>query len=369
MRSFGLGIILAVVTVLPLGANPDPGKLARDAALALDSAAESLASAETGRNRIAALTETIRAYETGLSAMRASLRETVARREALEERLSGRDAELGDHLVLLQRVSRAGQVQSLVHSGSALDGVRAGLLTSAMIPALKERSDALARDLEDLEALRLLQHSGIDTLTEGYDEVRGARELLSAAISERTDLAETVATDEAIIQALINSTETLAAFADSLTSENGDRPRHEELWQFPVIGQVDREFNEPDSAGVRRPGWTIATEPTALVTSPANATCRFAGEMPGHGIVVILEAAPGNLVILTGLGTAFVKRGQIVSKGEPIALMAGEADPTQENLNEYSLDGGHSRAETLYMEVRQGQSPVDPATFLRLSME
>ena len=56
MRSFGLGIILAVVTVLPLGANPDPGKLARDAALALDSAAESLASAETGRNRIAALT-------------------------------------------------------------------------------------------------------------------------------------------------------------------------------------------------------------------------------------------------------------------------------------------------------------------------
>ena len=54
---------------------------------------------------------------------------------------------------------------------------------------------------------------------------------------------------------------------------------------------------------------------------------------------------------------------------EEIALMAGEAGHAQENLNDYSLGGGQSRAETLYMEIRQGQSPVDPATFLRLSME
>lgn len=367
MRSLAYGIMLAVLAAVP--AWSDPSQLTKDAAAALDRAAKSLVAAETARNRIAALTETIRAYETGLSAMRASLRETVTRRKALEDRLSKRDAELADHLVLLQRVSRAGQVQGLVHSGSALDGVRAGLLTSAMIPALKERSAILAQDFQDLEALRVLQQSGIETLTEGYKQIRSARERLSAAISDRTDLPESVATDEATLQALINSTETLAAFADSLTTRGDDQPLLEEPWQFPVVGQINRGFDEPDAAGARQPGLTIATEPAALVTSPAGATARFAGEMPGHGRVVILEAAPGNLVILTGLGTTFVKRGQIVSKGEPIALMAGEAGHAQENLNDYSLGGGQSRAETLYMEIRQGQSPVDPATFLRLSME
>ena len=64
MRSRAYGIMLAVLAAVP--AWSDPSQLARDAAAALDRAAASLSAAETGRNRIAVLTETIRAYETGL---------------------------------------------------------------------------------------------------------------------------------------------------------------------------------------------------------------------------------------------------------------------------------------------------------------
>lgn len=358
--------LLILCLALPARADVDAAKLARDASDALGRASVMLSSAERSSDRIKALTETIRAYEQGLAAMRESLRRAALEERRATEQLAGHDAELGDMLSLLQNVTRAGQAETLLHPGSAVDTVRAGVLASALVPALEERSNDLQLSLNDLTALRSLQEAGIATVETGLTEVRDARLKLSQAMSDRTEVPTSLATDEAAMEALINSSETLAAFADSLVADVGNA---EELvsggWEMPVIGQIIRGFDEADAAGIRRPGWIVETAGEALVSTPADATTRFSGSMPGHGLVVILETAPGQLMILAGLGKAFVQRGQIVAGGEPVGLMGGRNWPEQEKLIETLDHGGQPDGEKLYIEIRQGQAALDPKTILR----
>lgn len=362
---------IAVVALVCGGAavaQEDIAEQARTAVAALSRAADALAEAETAPDRIAALTETIRAYEAGLAAMREDLRNAALRERDLEARLAEQDTDLSGFLVLLQQVSASGGASTALHPGNAVETVRAGILASALVPALKERSAALEADLADISALRTVREAGTAVLSDALDEVREARVMLSAAMSERTDLPPSTATDDAAMEALINSSETLAAFADSLASGEGDVAPSAE-WAMPVLGRLIRGFDEADAAGVRRPGWLVSTASEALVTAPASATVRFSGEVPGSGPVIILETSPGQLVIFTGHEQGFVRRDQIVAPGEPIALMSGGRPPEQENLNETVLEGGQPGDETLYIEIRQGQAPVDPAAFLRPSQE
>lgn len=368
MRTWRWTALAGLLLAGAAGAQDDLAGEARDAAAALGYSAEALAAAGTAPDRIDALTQTIRAYEAGLGAMREDLRRATLREREVAARLAGRDAELADVLVLLERVGGAGKAAMALHPGDAVETVRASLLASALVPALKERSEALVAELADLSALRTVHEAGAATLSDGLAQVRDARLMLSVALSERTDLPPSVATDEAAMEALINSSETLAAFADNLASGAGGGGEAE-AWSMPVLGKVIRAYDEADSAGVRRPGWLVACAAQALVTAPASASVRFSGAVPGSGAVIILETSPGQLVIFAGHGQSFVRREQIVAQGEPIALMGGSPPPEQENLNETSLLDGQSVEETLYMEVRQGQAPVDPAAFLRPTQE
>ncbi|CAN0603118.1 unnamed protein product, partial [Ectocarpus sp. 12 AP-2014] len=199
--------------------------------------------------------------------------------------------------------------------------------------------------------------------------VRRARSTLATAISNRTDLPPKLATDDAAMQALINSAETLAGFANSLIPEGASTDLSNRGWVSPVKGQVLRAFNEADAAGVRRPGLVIATEAEALVTAPLDATVRFSGKVPGQGTVAILEPKAGSLVILAGMETSFVRLGEIVSAEAPIGLMGGSQTSKQKKLNENSQESSPLGAETLYMEVRLGRAPVDPAALLQLGDE
>ncbi len=362
-----LAIAIAVATPLWPAAEAD---LARDASAMLLDASQMLEAAETSNDRIAALTETVRAYETGLSAMREGLRRAALRERELTDKLSAEDQDIGALLALLQTASRQTQSRALLHPGSATQNIRAGQLAAMMIPALHQQAALIDDDLTELADLIKVQEGGLDLIQDGHGQVREARLALTEAIAARTDLPPRLATDDAAMQALINSAETFSAFADSLAADNpvvADGPG--KPWPLPVKGQLLRGFNEADRAGQRRPGWTIATEAKALLTAPSDATVRFSGEVPGQGTVTILEASGGALMILAGIGKSFVERDQIVAKNDPIGFMGGNGTPAQENLNANSENGRVFGDETLYMEIRQGRAPVDPADLLTLVQE
>lgn len=365
--SFSVALITLILRPAPLYA--DTSRVALEAADMLAAAAIQLDAAQDASDRIGALTATVRAYESGLAAMREGLRQASLQERTLAEQLSSEDRDLGQLFALLQLVSRQTGTEVLVHPGNAADTIRAGGLTASLIPALQESASELATDLDDLKTVIALQVAGSASLEAGLEDVRRARVALSDALSHRTDLPQALATDQAAMQALINSAETLAGFADSLIPDGPSVALNDRGWVSPVKGQVLRRYNEADAAGVRRPGLVIATEAEALVTAPLDATVRFSGEVPGQGKVTILEPEAGALVILAGMETSFVQLGEIVSAKAPIGLMGGKQTSTQENLNESLQESSQLGAETLYMEVRQGRAPVDPAAFLRLGDE
>ena len=362
-------IALGVLGARPTPLSADASQVALDAADLLAAAAVQLDQAEGKSDRIGALTSTVRAYETGLAAMREGLRQASLQERELSDRLGAQDRDLGQLLALLQTVSRRTGSQVLVHPGNAADTIQAGALTASLVPSLQDSATELALELDALKNLIALQAAGAASLEAGLEDVRRARSALADAISNRTDLPPKLATDDAAMQALINSAETLAGFADSLIPEGVNTDLSNRGWVLPVKGRVLRAYNEADAAGVRRPGLVIATQAEALVTAPLDATVRFSGEVPGQGTVAILEPKAGALVILAGMETSFVRLGEIVSAEAPIGLMGGMQTSKQKNLNESLQESSPFGAETLYMEVRQGRAPVDPATLLQLGDE
>ena len=57
--------------------------------------------------------------------------------------------------------------------------------------------------------------------------------------------------------------------------------------------------------------------------------------------------------------------GDVIPEGTPIGLMGGETAQTGAILSLSGEGGGTGRSETLYIEVRMENSPVDPTTWFR----
>lgn len=362
-----------VLTLLLLSGSAlaDPADRAGAAAEELRAAGEALTEADGARDRVAALTETIRAYEAGLAAFRDALRDTAIREAALRDRLDSERDRIARVLAALHTVSRSPETTVLLHPSGALGTARASMLMADATPALHAEIAALAVELDELRVLTVLREDARDTLEEALQGVQAARTDLGRAMSERLDLPPRLATDEAAMQALINSTETLDAFAASVAGADGpDSPADFAAARgslgLPVAGEVIAGFGQ--SAGNRpaRPGLTIATAPRALVSAPAAATVRYAGPLLDFGNVMILEPADGYLIVIAGFSDVFTPVGAIVPQGAPLGLTAGRSPGAQEILIETASGSGQDRPETLYMELRTPDGPVDPAGWFAL---
>ncbi|MBM1220618.1 peptidoglycan DD-metalloendopeptidase family protein [Ponticoccus sp. SC2-23] len=366
--------LLLVFLSGPVWAQGDTAATAAAAAERLEAAAVLLNEAGSSRDRVAALTETVQAYEDGLVALRDGLRRAAIRERALRTELEARSEEVGELLAALQIMGRAPAPLLLLHPSGPLGTARSGMLVSEVTPAVQTRVDALRADLEEVTQLRDLQVSAAETLQEGLVGAQEARSQLANAIQNRTDLPRRFTEDPVATAVLIASTETLDAFASGLadvvdrelagpvpdaTDRKGTLP-------LPVQGEVIRRAGEADAAGIVRPGIVIAARPRSLVTTPAAATIRFRGPLLDYGNVIILEPAADVLFVIAGLAEVFGEAGQVIPEGAPLGLMGGSTPGVDAILTETLTTGAGSRSETLYLEVREGQSVPDPATWFAI---
>lgn len=368
-------IALILLVLAPAGAfaQQSPADRARAAMDMLRAASAQLADAETARDRVRALTETIQAFEDGLAALRSGLRQAAIREAQLSAQLQARDAEIATLLAALQRIGAQDSPIALLHPGGPTGTARSGMLLAEMTPALNARASGLRRDLEDLQVLRALQGDAADQLTSGLTEVQAARTALSHAIAERTPLPKRFIQDPVREAILLASAETLESFADGLSQVVTEQtpPPPSELagvkgdLPLPVQGVVLRRAGAADAAGITRPGVILATRPQAIVTSPTPATIRYAGPLLSLGQVVILEPQAEVLFILAGLDVVYATAGEVIDAGAPLGLMG---DSAAENRRELSTDGddtGALRSETLYIEVRYKNAPEDPGLWFQ----
>lgn len=361
------------VLAVPALAQSEAADQARAAATALEDASVLLDAADRAQDRVEALTETIRAFEDGLSAMREGLRQVTVREAQVSQSLAAREAEVADLLAVMLAMDGGTSPVTFLHPAGPLGTARAGMLLGEIAPALNKRADHLRADLENVQTLRALQMDATNRLQTAMTDVQTARRALSQAMANRTDLPQRFTEDPVRTGILIASTETLDGFASGLSEivtqerapalarldgEIGDLP-------LPVQGLVLRQPGQPDAAGVKRPGVLLATRPGALVTSPTAATIRYVGPLLDFGNVVILEPQVETLFIFAGLDLVYGRAGQVISKGTPVGLMAGALAQSAQNVSPLREDTGRERSETLYIEVRLDNQTQDPGEWFR----
>lgn len=355
----------------PAAAQNDPSALARAAMDRLDAAAAALETARGRRDRVAALTETVRAYEDGLAALRAGLRAAARRERALAAAFEARSEEVSRLLGVLASIERAPAPLLLLHPAGPLGTARSGLVLAEITPALQREAEMLRRDLAEIAALREVQTAAEARLAAAREGVQQARTALSQAIADRTDLPPPFVADPEGMRALLGAADTLAAFAAGLGALDAPDPPPGDLGPargalpLPVAGTILRGFEEADAAGVARPGLVVATRPGALVTAPVAATVRYVGPLLDYGNVMILEPEADTLMVLAGLGALYGETGQVVERGDPLGLMGGTTGPDAPP----PPPSGASRSETLYIEIRQGTRPANPAEWFALDRQ
>lgn len=340
---------------------------AQAAAAELRAAVEALNTAEGSRERVAALTRTIHAYENGLGVLRDTLRRAKAREAEIEASFDTRRDRIGQLLGVMAMMERDPAPLLLLHPDGPVGTARSGMILAAVTPALQAEAEALGAQLAELKRLRALQSEVADTLQRGLDAAQAARAALSQAVQDRTDLPRRFLEDPEELRALVASADSLDAFAAGLVAMEtdigapmGDFEGARGALPLPVHGALLRRAGEADAAGIRRPGLLIATRPGALVTVPWPATIRYRGPLLDYGNVMIVEPASGYLLVLAGLGTVFGETGDVLEAGAPVGLMGGAAAGGEATAAGLEEGGGADRTETLYIELRQGKEPVDP---------
>ncbi|MEO0771871.1 MAG: peptidase M23 [Pseudomonadota bacterium] len=367
-------LVLTVAFITPAFAQEsDPASAARAAADRLNDAAGLLDQADSARDRVRALTETIRAFEAGLEAMRDGLRRAAIREDVLARDLASREEETAQLLGVLQTIGANPSPVLLLHPSGPVGTARSGMIITDVTPALQAQAARLREQLYELTVLRALQESAAITLETGLQGAQTARSRLSQAMASRTDLPQRFTEDPVKTALLIASTETLEGFASGLSeiainetpgSLPGITDRKGQL-PLPVNGTILRRAGEADAAGITRPGIVMATRPRALVTTPAPATVRYRGPLLDYGNVIILEPEAGILLVIAGLDVVYGTAGEVLPGGSPVGLMAGP-DAGNDGLVPQSEEGaGVANSETLYIEIREQNEPVNPELWFK----
>jgi septal ring factor EnvC (AmiA/AmiB activator) len=353
---------LLLLLALPLRAETVAEQAAK-ASADLQRAVAALDQATEARDRVSALSQTIRAYEAGLAALRSALREAALRETTLTKAFEAKRAGIGRLLGVLATMEANPGPLLLLHPEGAVGTARSGMILADVTPALQSQALALKAELQELADLRALQLSAGTVLEKGLAAAQVARTELSKAISDRTDLPTRFTEDPEVLKGLLDSADTLDAFAAGLSSDAevgtsfGDQRGSLPL---PALGTVLRRPGEADAAGVRRPGVTLATQPRALILAPWPATIRYRGPLLDYGNVMILEPGDGYLLVLAGMETLYGEVGEVVAAEAPLGLMGAASGASEEFVAQAEDGTGGRGTETLYMELRQGAVPVDP---------
>jgi septal ring factor EnvC (AmiA/AmiB activator) len=117
----------------------------------------------------------------------------------------------------------------------------------------------------------------------------------------------------------------------------------------PASGRVVRAWGDKMPGGAKSESVTFATRSGAQVSAPISGTVEFAGPFRSYGQLLILSTSDGYHVLLWGMSSNYVSVGQSVKQGEPIARMADRASGEPE----------------LFMEVRKGGEPMNPAKWMK----
>lgn len=313
-------------------------------------AARTRAEVERLRRELLQLGDVQAAGERDVGGKRSRLELLNARETDLRARMARTRSEQARLLGALQLYRRDPPPALFVHPDEAVDAVRAVILMRAIAPELQRRASAFSAEAARITTLRRQAAAASEALFTAESAVADRRGDIERLIVEKSALERSLLLDadaaEAETRRLASRARSLGALADAVDSPLPSGVAPTRLFP-PAEGELVRSFGEATEAGRAR-GVTWRTQPSAQVRSPAAGIVSFIGSLKNNGVVVILHGGGGYDFVLAGLQSAAAPLGGRVAAGEPIGRMAGTRDPAPE----------------LYLELRRGGEPVDPAGLL-----
>ncbi|WP_374764129.1 murein hydrolase activator EnvC family protein [Yunchengibacter salinarum] len=331
-------------------------------------AEEARAAAESLSQRLVTLGRDIRLKEADATRLEQKINDLQAAQRARRSALDERRGELAALLGALERLGNRPPELSLLQPGKAVETARSASVMGTLVPMIRERSDQLRQDLEMLAELRADVANRQRALNRTLDNLKARRADMDRLIAQRKQEAQSAETGAAREAAALDR---LASRADDLKAligklEERERRRREILRRqgsappkgasfseargrmpFPATGKVVSRFGDDAPVGKLK-GIRLETRPGGTVVAPFEGRVVFAGPYRGYGHLLIIDHGQGYHSLLAGMGQVAVSLGQRVLTAEPVGAMPAKSD----------------RPARLYLELRQGGDPVDPAPWL-----
>lgn len=306
--------------------------------------------------RLRALTDLIAAQEAGQAVFRDRLRELESREEAARADLAARDTQLAGLLLSLQRTDQGAAPLPMLHPQGAVAAARAAGLSDALITGLTVQRQALAEDMRDVQALRADLAAAAQDLAVLQRETASARQQLIAAAAAKGALPPAHDSEAAAARALALGARSIAGLTQQLSTGSVSSAATPRNLPLPVAARPV----------VRGDGWALQAGAGALVRAPAAGSLLYVGPLRGSRIVVLLEISPGQILVLAGVGQALYRTGDQVAAGAALGFLpespgTSAAPASQRIVQNSAFPAGSLPPDTLYMELRVADRPVDPA--------
>lgn len=287
---------------------------------------------------------------------------------AIRASLESRRGLIADVLAAAQRMGRRPPPAILADPADMLRAIRSAMMLGAVLPQLREETQALADDLAEMARLRSAIAAEQGRLSQELNALSGERERLAGLVEERkatlgqaeqalaaarlrsAELARQTTSLKELIQRMEGEASAAARAAEDARRAD-DVQRAEAAAHvrarlalaptldparlapaqafsalkgklpYPAAGEVAKAYGAPDGFGGAEKGLSLRVRPGAAVTAPADARVAFAGPWRSWGRLLILDAGEGYYLVLAGLARADVEVGQFVLAGEPIGAM------------------------------------------------
>ena len=375
----GLAALLLAPVPVPAADPPPPAetlrKLEKDISAGRDKQSRLERQSEAIKADLAALRAklVIAADEAaGKQADLAAIEAALARTETEEAQqtavLATHRRDIAELVGALYRLSLTPPEALIVRPEAPIDALRTALLLQTALPALRERSEALAGSLDRLQntrrrlvsqreeavaariayAVRLQEIRDLVAEREGLardtdTERQQNAQRMAALAGQATDLRQLMERVEGEHRKAAMPKPPEPETTVSAEAVSPPHPAHQGL-RMPVPGAIVTDYGENDRFGITSRGLHIAVAPGTPVVAPLGGTIKFAGRFRTYGQILIVEHGNGYHSLIAGLGRIDTSVGRSVSAGEPIGIVAEPAES----------------APDLYFELRRNGQPINP---------
>ncbi len=243
-----------------------------------------------------------------------------------------------------------------MHPNFDTENMRDYVLMSAVLSGAADKLNAQIKtaenqiqELEKTRNARAIEKEKLDRTAKRYNR---EKKELDKLLKTRSAQNEKLKSQQTALQKKLRDLSARAKSISELSAGVGssemsaDSRFSKRKLNLPVRGRVVVRFGEKTALGLKSDGWRVRTRGAALVLAPADGVVKFADSFRGFGRVVIMSHKNGYNTVMTNLGSIDVALEQEVLAGEPVGRMSPDKPE-------------------MYLEVRRGNSAVDPARLFK----